>query len=86
MPRAEDWLSLWQGAPPPNWVAAVNRVMVVSLAMAIELDDKQVRAAYFDWLEDRVLKRIRSLDPQIYHAVMEQAKALIVAGADPNAQ
>jgi hypothetical protein len=86
LPRGADWLPLWHGAPPPNWVGAVNRAMTASLALAIELSDSESRAAYFEWLEDRVLKAIRTLDPDAYRGIAEQVKNYIVSGVGDDGQ
>jgi hypothetical protein len=79
-PRGADWVALWRGEEPPNWSNAMNRVMAASLALAIELDDKDVRAAYFKWLEERVLAPMRVLDPDAYRATVEQVKNYIASG------
>jgi hypothetical protein len=84
LPRGADWLPLWQGAAPLNWAEAVNRTMAASLSLAVDFADRESRSAYFEWLEDRVLRAIRSLDPDAYQRLIEQLKSLIVnaAGAD----
>jgi hypothetical protein len=58
--------------------------MAASLSLAVDFADKESRSAYFEWLEDRVLRAIRSLDPDAYQKLIEQLKGLIVnaAGAD----
>jgi hypothetical protein len=81
VPRGADWVAVWRGAEPPNWSEAVNRAMTASLALAIDLDDKDARKAFFAWLEERVLTPIRLLDPDVYQAIVEQVKRYITAGA-----
>jgi hypothetical protein len=54
--------------------------------LAIELSDNASRAAYFEWLEDRVLKAIRTLDPDAYRGIVEQVKNYIVSGVDDDGQ
>ncbi len=81
-PNAVDWLSRWEGSPPPGWVGAANRVMVASLAFPVELADQAVIQRYHRWLESRVLREIRDNDPSRYQAIVEQIRSFILGVAE----
>jgi len=81
VPRGADWVAVWRGVEPPNWSEAVNRAMTASLALALELGDKDAKEAFFTWLEERVLTPIRILDPDAYQAIVAQVKLYITSGA-----
>jgi hypothetical protein len=77
-PNAVDWLSRWEGSPPPNWVKATNRVMVASLAFPVELTEQEVIQRYQRWLDARVLQEIKNTDPERYQSIVEQIRSFIV--------
>lgn len=77
LPRGEDWVTLWDGAPPADWAKAVNRATYAGLAFAIEIDDPVTRAAYLDWVTRRVLNEIEITDPDMFAAIVEQLKSAI---------
>jgi hypothetical protein len=81
-PHAVDWLSRWEGSPPPGWVEAATRVMVASLAFPVELADQAVIQRYHRWLEARALREIRDNDPNRYQAIVEQIRSFILGVAE----
>jgi hypothetical protein len=81
-PDAMDWVSRWEGSPPPGWVEAANRVMVASLAFPVEFSDQAVIQRYHSWLEARVLQEIRHNDPNRYQAIVEQIRSFILGVAE----
>jgi len=85
-PTAVDWLSRWEGSPPPNWVEATNRVMVASLAFPVELADQEVIQRYHRWLDVRVLHEIRDNQPAQYQAIVEQIRSFILGVAEAKSE
>jgi hypothetical protein len=86
VPKPQDWISRWEAGPPPEWVEAVNRVIVASLAMPIELADQKTETAYNDWVEQNYLEPMRSVWPDRYRAVVEQARSFILNAEDDDDQ
>jgi hypothetical protein len=84
LPKAEDWVSRWEAGPPSEWVQAVNRVIVASLAMPIEIRDEKIVAAYNEWVERHYLEPMRAVWPERYQAVVEQARSFIFNAEDEN--
>jgi hypothetical protein len=76
-PRPEDWIACWQGNPPPQWIEAVKRVTIASLALPIELSDHQVIHKFNVWLERSVLSPLRELSPERYQAVIEHLRTFV---------
>jgi hypothetical protein len=77
-PNAIDWVARWQDGPPPQWVDAVGRVTVASLAFPVELDDQAVIQRYHRWLDSRVLKEVRENDPDRYEQIVAQIRDLLL--------
>jgi len=84
MPKPADWASRWGPEPPPEWVEAVNRVVMFTLALPIELDDPKHEAAYNDWFERRHLEPLRAFWPDRYWAVVDQVRSFILTAGDGN--
>ncbi len=82
IPRAEDWVAMWEGEVPSNWSRGENRTTYASLAFGIEIDDPQTRAAYLDWISRRVLQEIQITDPDMYREIVEQLKNAISITVD----
>jgi len=78
LPQAADWITRWDDAAPPGWVEVVNDVLNGALAMPVELTDRNVRDAYWKWLEKRVLKRLRLLHPARYAALVATLKTNVL--------
>jgi hypothetical protein len=77
VPNPEDWISRWEGNPPPEWVEAVRSISIASLAMPVELTDDQSVAAYNDWLEGRLLEPMRATEPELYRRVTAHLRTFI---------
>jgi hypothetical protein len=85
--KPEEWVSLWEGGPPPEWCDAVNRVMTIGLALPMEITTEDAGRAYNDWLETRVLIPLRTKSPEKYRAVIEGIRAVILdVQEEPNDQ
>jgi Flp pilus assembly protein TadD len=82
VPKPEDWASRWEPMPPPQWVIAVNRITMASLAMPIELADDNTVKAYQEWFEHQHLEPLRSVWPKQYQAVVEQVRAIALSAED----
>ena len=82
VPKPEDWASRWEGSPPPQWIEAVDRVILASLAMPVELADDKAVKAYHNWFEQHHLEPLRSVWPERYRAVVEQLRSFILAAGD----
>lgn len=76
-PRPEDWVARWEGHPPPQWVEAVRRMTVATLALPVELLDDARLDAYNAWLERSVLSLTRDMSPELYRAVIENLKSFM---------
>jgi hypothetical protein len=85
-PNAVNWVSRWEGSPPPRWVEAANRVMVASLAFPVELADKEVIQRYHRWLDAQVLQEIRDNDPSRYQGIVEQIRSFILGVAEAKSE
>jgi hypothetical protein len=77
-PNAIDWVARWHDGPPPQWVEAVGRITVASLAFPVELDDPAVIQRYHRWLDSRVLKEIRENDQDRYEQIVAQIRDLLL--------
>jgi hypothetical protein len=77
-PNVIEWLSCWEGEAPPQWVEAVIRAMTAGLMLPIELSDVELRGAYNEWLDERILGPIRTLEPERYQGVIEHVRSLIL--------
>lgn len=73
-PRPEDWVARWESHPPPQWVEAVRRTTIVTLALPVELSDEIRLDNYNVWLERSVLSPTREMFPELYRAVIENLK------------
>jgi hypothetical protein len=82
IPKPEDWVARWDPEPPLEWVEALSRVITSALALPIELGETETIAAYNTWLERNYLEPMRAVWPERYQAVVEQLRALILAGED----
>ncbi|HVY82725.1 MAG TPA: SMEK domain-containing protein [Steroidobacteraceae bacterium] len=78
-PNIVEWLSCWEGEPPPLWAEAVVRSMTASLMLPIELTQANVRQAYNEWLEQRILGPMRTLEPERYQEAVSYLKSLILS-------
>lgn len=70
-PQPEDWIDRWEGHAPPQWIVAVKRDAVVSLALPIELADEEKLKNYNEWLEQTVLAPLRGVSPEFYKSIIE---------------
>jgi hypothetical protein len=77
--KPEEWVSLWEGGPPPEWCDAVGRVMTIGLALPMEITSEEASQAYNDWLESRVLTPLRATSPERYRAVIEGIRMIILS-------
>jgi hypothetical protein len=84
MPRPQDWTSRWEAGPPSQWVDAVDRVIMASLAVPVELAGDDVVSAYNAWFEQNHLEPLRSVWPEKYRAVVEQVRSFIMSVEDDN--
>jgi hypothetical protein len=82
VPNPEDWISRWEGNPPPEWVQAVRIISIASLAMPVELVDDQSVAAYNDWLENRLLEPMRATEPELYWRVIAHLRRFIESASE----
>ncbi|WP_147270294.1 MULTISPECIES: HTH domain-containing protein [Rhodopseudomonas] len=82
VPKPEDWGARWDNEPPPEWVEAVNRVIMSTLAFPVELGETETIAAYNAWFELSCLEPLRAVWPDRYQAVVEQLRAFILSGED----
>jgi hypothetical protein len=82
IPKPEDWTSRWTPTPPPEWVKAVSRVTMTSLAMPVELADDDKIKAYNDWFELQHLEPLRTVWPEQYQAVVEQVRSFALSTED----
>jgi hypothetical protein len=85
-PKPQDWVSRWEAGPPPEWVDAVNRIVIASLAIPIELTDQKTETAYNEWVERHYLEPLRSVWPERYRAVVEQTRSFIFNTEDDDDQ
>jgi hypothetical protein len=76
-PIPEDWAGAWHGSAPPGWIDAVAAAMVHTLAFPAELGRRERIVAYNEWIERRVLRRLRALSPGRYATVVSHLRALI---------
>lgn len=81
-PKAQDWASRWEAGTPPEWIEAVNRITLASLAFPLELADDDAAKAYNAWLEQHHLEPLRAVSPERYRAVVEQVRAFILSAED----
>ena len=77
-PRAEEWVAQWHGQTPPEWMQAVNRVLIASLAMPVEIGDKQKLSAYQAWFDESVLAPLRRRAPDAYDSIVEHIKQFVI--------
>jgi Flp pilus assembly protein TadD len=84
VPKPNDWASRWEAGPPPQWADAVDRIILASLAMPVELTDGKVVDAYNVWYEQNHLESLRSVWPERYRAVVEQVRSFILNAEDDN--
>ena len=79
-PAAEDWVACWHGQAPPEWITAVNRIFMASLALPFELTG-EARAAsnYLDWLEQTVFEPLRRSRPETYQGIVDFLKRYIIS-------
>jgi hypothetical protein len=82
MPKPNDWASRWEAGPPPQWVDAVDRVILASLAMPVELTDDKIVDAFNIWYEQNHLEPLRSVWPDRYRAVVEQVRSFMLSSED----
>lgn len=78
LPNPADWVGRWEGSAPPGWSEGMSRVLNAGLALPTNLGDRDSRLAYWEWLDKRVLNRIRRLNPSQYQAIVEQVKIFIL--------
>jgi hypothetical protein len=76
-PHAEDWVDQWDGQAPPNWVDGVSLVMVAGLALPFELLDDELRQAYNNWIESKILEPLRIRGAGTYATVVQHIRSLI---------
>lgn len=76
-PRPEDWVARWEGHPPLQWVEAVRRMTIVTLALPLELADDARLDNYNAWLERSVLSLTRDMYPELYRAVIENLRSFM---------
>lgn len=82
IPKPEDWVARWDPQPPPEWVEAVNRVVMSALSLPVELGQKEQIVAYNAWLQLNYLEPLRAIWPDRYEAVVEQLRAFILSRED----
>jgi hypothetical protein len=78
-PAPEDWLSRWEGPPPPDWMETVRTVILASLALPVELADEKTLKAYNTWLEQQVLEPLCLKSPKSYEAVVQHVRRFVDA-------
>src|SRR5262249_50844576 len=81
---SHDWASRWDAGPPPQWADAVERVVMASLSMPLELADDHAVREYNAWFEQHHLEPLRSVWPERYRAVVEQIRSYITLSAEDN--
>ena len=84
IPKPEDWVARWEADPPPEWVEAVNKVIMSTLAMPVDLGDADLVVAYNDWFERDQLEPLRVIWPERYQTVVGQLRSFILAGEGDN--
>lgn len=78
LPSPPDWVGCWDGAAPLGWSEAMTRILDGGLALPTIFGERESRQAYWTWLDERVLNRIRRLDPSRYEAIVEHVKLFIL--------
>ncbi len=76
-PNPVGWTFAWEDRTPPDWVEAVMRITIASLALPFQIESKDVVKAYNEWLERKVLAPMRSTLPGRYNAVVDHVKSFI---------
>jgi hypothetical protein len=77
-PRAEQWIEQWHGQVPPDWVEAVNRVLIASLAVPVEIADRRKLSAYQAWIDERILAPLRRSAPERYDSLVEDIRQFVI--------
>jgi hypothetical protein len=75
----EDWVSRWEGAPPPNWLETVRIVIIAGIALPVELASDELVKAYNGWLEQHVLGPLRLRSPKSYEALVAYVRNFVDA-------
>jgi hypothetical protein len=78
----EDWVSCWEGAPPPDWVDMVRVVILAGLALPVELSGEELIKSYNEWVERRILEPLRTNKPEVYRALVEHLRQFVHAMAE----
>jgi hypothetical protein len=73
-PAARRLGCAWEGHFPLQWVEAVRRTTIVTLALPVELSDDTRLDNYNAWLERSILTLTRDMSPDLYRAVIENLK------------
>ncbi len=73
----EDWIVGWDDHSPPNWIDAVTSITTASLAFPVEIESKDVIAAYNGWLERNVLAPMRAASPNRYKAIVDHVRSFL---------
>jgi len=84
LPQPADWAPLWQTGAPTGWMEVIEQVVMADLALAIELPDRETRAAYFKWVEQRLVDPMRLFNPVGYDAVVERIRSYILDALKPD--
>jgi hypothetical protein len=82
VPRPDDWKHRWEPTPPEGWVEAVDRAVVASLAIPIELSDDAIVQSYNAWLEKDVLEPMRTLSPERYQAIINYIRTFVLSSKE----
>jgi hypothetical protein len=77
-PIPENWVGRWNGQTPPNWIVAVRRALIGSLALPVEITDLSKIRAYQTWLEEILMADIRTLSPEIYQQVINYLRQFML--------
>jgi hypothetical protein len=78
----EDWVELWDGQVPPNWVNAANLALATVLALPLELQGEELTRAYNSWVESNVLEPLRVRAPETYAVLVEHVRSFINSVAE----
>jgi hypothetical protein len=78
----EDWLGRWEGNAPRDWIKTIKTVMLAGLALPVELGGNELKNAYNNWLERRVLEPLRTNAQDVYRALVEHVRQFVNAAAE----
>ncbi len=81
-PNPEDWIVGWEGHPPPNWIEAVTRIMVASLALPVEIQNEDVVEAFNEWIERKVWAPMRVTSPDRYQGIVDHLRSFVTTASE----